>query len=93
MQPLSVKRGTDSQQRLVSLLAEDIKAEAQQFWQCAAIHEARGNESAAAVGRRAHEMLTRFAAAVKQANAGTERRGRPMTSELATDVARPRSLQ
>lgn len=63
----------DLQARAEALLrlltcVEDMEAEAKQFGQCAAIHKARGNESAAAVALRAQEIITRFAVEVKQAN-------------------------
>jgi hypothetical protein len=54
-------------------LAARMEEEAQQFKSCSEIHDKRGNDSAAAVAWRAHEILARFAAEVKQDNAPVER--------------------
>ena len=49
-------------------LAARMEAEAKQFELCARQHDIRRNYSAAAVAHRAQEILTRFAAEVKQDN-------------------------
>jgi len=47
-------------------LVAHIEDEAKQFFECALRHERLGNDSAAAVAYRAHTILTRIAAEMKQ---------------------------